>query len=192
MYKVGIDPGHGLPDVHNVGPTGYVEADGVLDISFACQKELQKHGVTVIMTRTTRTGLGLTARANIFNQQKVDIAVSIHTNACGDPKVYGHETIHSIHHARAHDGDELAKTISNRLLRELNEPLRRVFDRESEKFPDHDYYTVIEKTAMPCVIVEVAFHSNINEEQKLKDPAFRQRAGIAIAHGILEHLGVAI
>lgn len=182
--RIGLDAGHGFPDVHNVGPTGYVEAEGTLDMALACREELLRLGYDVCMTRMSKQGLSLTGRCNILNQARVDYAVSIHSNATGDPNVRGVETIYSIHHAKTKDGDELAKTVADALTRELGLPLRRMFDRESVNYPGNDYYTLIDKTAMTCIIAEVAFHSNPKEEALLKDPLFRKRAGQAIAHGI--------
>lgn len=182
--KVGLDPGHGGKDRANRGPTGYIEADGALDIAIACMNELVNHGIEVVMTRKKDATLSLTQRAKILNDAKVDIALSIHSNACGNPKVRGVETIHSIHTGGL--GDELATIIYKRLQNDLGLPGRRVFSRESENYPGHDYYTIIQKTRMPTVIVEVEFHTNPDAEKLLKDPEFRKRAGECLANAILE------
>ena len=185
MAKIGIDPGHGGADRSNVGPTGYIEADGVLDMALVCRDELVRAGYEVVMTRETDQTLSIAERADIFNQAKVDLAVSIHTNAYDQPRVRGIETIHSIHGG---PGQELACIIANRLQVDLNLPLRRVFSRESETKPGKDYYGIIRLTRMPCVIVEVEFHSNPDAERLLKESWFRQKAGISIAHGIMKFL----
>lgn len=183
MAKIGIDPGHGGADRSNIGPTGYIEADGVLDMSLACRDELVRAGYEVIMTRETDQTLSLAERADIFNRARVDYAVSIHTNACEEPRVRGIETIHSIHGG---PGQGLAAVIANRLQVDLNLPLRRVFSWESETKPGKDRMAIIRLTRMPCVIVEVEFHSNPKAEAHLKDPDFRKRAGVSIARGIME------
>jgi N-acetylmuramoyl-L-alanine amidase len=182
MAKIGIDAGHGGIDRSNVGPTGYIEADGALDIALVCRDELVRAGYDVVMTRETDQTLSLAERADIFNQAGVDLAVSIHTNAYDQPRVRGIETIHSIHKGR---GQELACIIANRLQVDLNLPLRRVFSRESETKPGKDYYGIIRLTRMPCVIVEVEFHSNPDAERLLKESWFRQKAGVSIANGII-------
>lgn len=132
MAKIGIDPGHGGADRSNVGPTGYVEADGVLDISLACREELIKAGYKVVMTREADQTLSLDQRATILNRAKVDYAVSIHTNATANPGVRGIETIYSIHGTR---GKKLARVIYERLHKDLGIPQRRTFCRESESSP---------------------------------------------------------
>lgn len=182
--KIGIDPGHGGTDRSNVGPTGYIEADGALDIALVCRDELVRAGYDVVMTRERDETLSLTERANIFNRAGVDLAVSIHTNAAM-PGVRGIETIHSIYKGA---GQELACVIANRLQVDLNLPLRRVFSRESETKVGKDYYGIIRLTRMPCVIVEVEFHSNPDAERLLKEDWFRQKAGISIANGIISFM----
>lgn len=183
--KIGIDAGHGGAERANRGPTGYIEADGVLDMALVCRDELIRAGYTVVMTRERDQTLSIAKRADIFNREKVDLAVSIHTNACKDPRVRGIETIHSI---RGGPGQGLAAVIANRLQVDLNLPLRRVFSRKSETKPGKDYYGIIRLTRMPCVIVEVEFHSNPDAERLLKESWFRQKAGISIAHGIMKFL----
>jgi N-acetylmuramoyl-L-alanine amidase len=180
--KIGIDPGHGGADRSNIGPTGYIEADGALEMALVCRDELIRAGYTVVMTRETDQTLSLAERADIFNRAKVDLAVSIHTNAYKNPQVRGIETIHSIHGG---PGQGLAAVIANRLQVDLNLPLRRVFSWESETKPGKDRMAIIRLTRMPCVIVEVEFHSNPDAERLLKESWFRQRAGVSIAQGIM-------
>lgn len=183
--KIGIDAGHGGADRANRGPTGYIEADGALEMALACRDGLVRVGYDVIMTRERDQTLSIAERADIFNQAKVDLVVSIHTNASKEPRVRGIETIHSIHGG---PGVGLAAVIANRLQMDLNLPLRRVFSRESEVNPGVDYYGMIRKTRMPCTIIEVEFHSNPDAERLLKEVWFRQKAGISIAHGIMKFL----
>lgn len=183
MVKIGLDPGHGGADRSNRGPTGYIEADGVLDMALACRDELIGFGYDVFMTRETDKTLTLSQRAAMLNRAGVDLAVSIHTNAAATPGVRGIETIHSI---RGGPGKQLATELAHRLQGDLELPLRRVFTRESLANPGKDYYGIIRQTTMPCVIVEVEFHSNPEAEQLLKDAEFRRQAGVSIARGIFD------
>ena len=187
--KIGIDAGHGWPEVANKGPTGYVEAEGVLDIAHACRTELQNNGVLVFMTRTGKDGLTLRQRADKLNAADVDLIVSIHTNACNTSSVRGVETIYSIHGGV---GKELALVLLEQLHQDLNVPKRRMFCRKSETHEGKDYYYIIRCTKKPCVIVEVEFHSNPEAETLLKESDFRIRAGRSIARGILKFAGVEV
>jgi N-acetylmuramoyl-L-alanine amidase len=183
-YKIGIDPGHGGRDRFNVGPTGYVEADGVLNMSFHCADELTKAGHTVLMSRKKDETLSITQREQFFDNNDVDFVLSIHTNAVGDPRVRGIETIHSVFKTL---GKPLAETICKQLKKDLNLPVRRVFSYDNPKTPElDDYYGMIRETNAPCVIVEVEFHSNPDAERLLKDPEFQEKAGRSIAKGFLK------
>ncbi len=183
---IGIDPGHGGTDRSNHGPTGYIEADGVLDISLACRDELVSQGYGVIITRKTDKTLSLSQRAAVFNKAGCSLAVSIHTNAAPVSSIRGIETIYSI---LGGTGKELAEVLAKQLKNDLQLTIRRIFSRESEVNRGTDYYGIIRQTKMPCVIVEVEFHSNPDAESLLKDPGFRRRAGISIAKGIIKFLG---
>jgi N-acetylmuramoyl-L-alanine amidase len=182
--KIALDPGHGGADRKNTGPTGYVEADGVLDIASHCRDELQNAGFTVFMTRGSDRTLSIRERARLINQAQADVAVSIHTNAAADPRIRGVEVIHSIHGG---PGERLATILYNRLAHDLHLPQRRRFQRIGNQ--GRDYYGIIRKTSMPCVIVEVEFHTNPEAERLLQDPLFRRKAGIALAGGVAEYYG---
>lgn len=45
------------------GPTGYVEADGVLDVALACREAFLNAGYEVVMTRETDKSLTVSQRA---------------------------------------------------------------------------------------------------------------------------------
>ena len=45
-------------------------------------------------------------------------------------------------------------------------------------------FYVLANTTMPSVLVESAFITNDNEEQKLKDPEFRQKIAEGICNGL--------
>lgn len=59
MKRIFIDPGHGGSDRYNRGPTGYVEADGALDIALKLRNKLQSIGFDVGMTRDKDTTVAL-------------------------------------------------------------------------------------------------------------------------------------
>ena len=185
-----IDPGHGGRDRANRGPTGYVEADGTLAIAKACRCVLEAAGVKVIMTRETDEDLAppdkpysveadLIARARIANNAKANYFVSVHTNAFKDPAARGTET-HC--YSTTSPGFKLAKTVQDAVVGALG-----TTDRGVKVSPQ---FIVLRYTAMPAVLVEVAYHTNPEEERLLKQPAFLRKAGEAVAVGILRFLGL--
>jgi N-acetylmuramoyl-L-alanine amidase len=176
-----IDPGHGGRDRANRGPTGYVEADGALDMALTAGMVLRSHGYKVVFTRDsdrdlagkTYTSSGdLGGRVALANNAKVEVFVSIHTNAGG-----GHGT-ETYHYPGSAKGKRLAERVQRAVVGELGLTSRGV--KESS-------FYVLKATAMPACLVEVAFHDNVLEEQLLKEPAFRARAGFAIASGIMDY-----
>lgn len=88
-HVVIVDAGHGGPDNGMSGPIGAArkvyEKNITLSLSRKLAAELEKRGVTVVMTRTRDTLIALRDRGRIANQAKGDVFVSIHVNAA-NPK----------------------------------------------------------------------------------------------------------
>lgn len=187
MAKICIDPGHGGSDRANRGPTGYIEADGVLDISLRLAAKLRAAGHEIKLTRDKDMTLTLEQRAKIANDWGADIFVSEHSNAGPSPSARGVEVIHSIHGG---PGKKLAQLIYDELVA-LGLPGRKVYSRQSEKYPGKDYYGVIRMTKMPAVIVENEFHTNPEAEKILKDPAWREKIAEAQTRAIMKFFGQA-
>ncbi len=181
--RVCLDPGHGGNDRANRGPTGYVEADGVLDIALRTRTLLQSAGLPVVMTRDRDTAVSLAARTAYAAAQDADILVSIHTDAYSDSRANGCTVFCSV---RDDQSRNLAVAIEQ-ALRNVGRPSRGV--RTRVLADGRDYYHVIREARMPAVLVECAFHSNPTEEALLKTPEFRQLIATAIADGIKAFVG---
>ena len=82
-----IDPGHGGRDQGMSGPIGgspwFIEKEVVLEVGKKLAAELRRHGVEVVMTRTTDTLIALSDRGHIANRSRGDVFISIHVNAPG-------------------------------------------------------------------------------------------------------------
>jgi len=186
-----IDPGHGGNDRANVGPTGYVEADGVLDISKILKAKLEATGkFDIKLTRDTDKTLGLSERARIAANFGSKFFISQHTNAASATSK-GAEVFYSV--KRPNDR-KYAEKMSANIANALGIYNRGPKVRESENYPGQDYYTVInvsERYGIPHIfLVESAFHSNPNEEKLLKDPKMREAIADAQAKVICEIFGV--
>lgn len=173
-----LDPGHGGNDRANRGPTGYVEADGVLDIALRARPLLRAAGLGVMLTRERDLTLSLATRTKLVLTQKADIFVSIHTDAFSDPSAMGCTVFYG---ARDPLSKKLAAAIEKE-LRLMGRPSRGIKTRLLAN--GRDYYHVIRETDMPAVLVECAFHTNPAEEALLKTDSFRQLLATAIAGGI--------
>ncbi len=106
IKKVMIDAGHGGKDP---GALGKKSKEKNLTLAIALKVghyiETNVPGVTVEYTRTTDKFIELGRRAEMANEAKADVFISIHINACNNPKVYGSSTYVNGH---AKDADNLA------------------------------------------------------------------------------------
>jgi len=82
-HTVVVDPGHGGADPGNPGmhfPRGLTEKDITLGIGRLVRTELQRRGLSVVLTRSTDTLIDLASRPT-FCSADCDLFVSIHINS---------------------------------------------------------------------------------------------------------------
>ena len=82
IYKVFLSAGHGGKDSGAVG-LGLVEKDINLRMMLACKKELERHGVVVVVSREKDENDGTPVEVREANASCADVAVSLHNNAGG-------------------------------------------------------------------------------------------------------------
>lgn len=185
MNKVWIDDGHGGSDPGAVA-LGLVEKSINLVMSLSCKAELERHNVLVGMTRLGDATVSLTQRATLANNWGAHYFISIHNNAGGGDRG---EVIHSVNNGK---GLELANKIAIKIKTETQQDFVKVYSRPSTSSPNKDYYSVIANTKMPAVIVEGAFLDNHLDNNAIDTVEEQKGFGVAIAHGILNQLDVAI
>jgi N-acetylmuramoyl-L-alanine amidase len=181
MAKVFIAPGHGGTDPGAVA-NGIKEKDANLTISLACQAELIRHGVTVLMSRSKDESETLAQQVNECNSFAPELAVNIHNNAGGGD---GAEAYY-------HYGGGKSKTLAVNVLDEIVKIGQNSRGAKIKKNAQGtDYYGFIRDTKAPAVIVECAFLDNATDI-KIIDTVTEQKAmGVAIAKGVLKTLGIA-
>jgi len=178
-----LDPGHGGFDSGAIGPNGTRESDITLAVAFQAEKYLSS-AVKVHLTRRDNKSLAsdsaidLKKRASITQEACAKCFVSIHCNNEKDKKTSGVVTYHN---AGNEKGRRLAASIHNRLA-----PAVGLFSRGLRE-KDYD---VLNYSACPSALVELAYISNYQEEALLKTADFQDRAAWAIASGIASYLGV--
>ena len=79
--KIGIDPGHGGRDPGAVGPTKLYEKDVALGVSLELGRILKNAGPEPVLTRADDRVVELVTRTALLNNQKCDLAISIHCNS---------------------------------------------------------------------------------------------------------------
>ena len=165
---------------------------------------LQQHSVDVVLTRdgdytpgNASPDYDLQARCDIANRAGADVFVSVHADAALDPSAHGTTTYY-------YDGSAEGKKLAEMLLAAVvsGTGLAASLPPQLVVLPDNftpnldgrgtklSHFYVLKFTAMPASLVEVAFISNPQEEAMLNDPAFQDAAGLAIAKGICDYLGV--
>lgn len=182
MAKVFLGVGHGGADSGAVA-NGYKEKALNLSIALACHSELVRHGVQVMMSRTTDENDALAEEIKECNAYKPDLAIDIHNNAGGG------DGVEAFYY---HKGGT-SKTLADNVLAEIvkiGQNSRGAKTRLNSS--GKDYYGFIRETInIPAVIVECAFIDNKTDLQIIDTAAEQKTMGVAIAKGILKTLGIA-
>lgn len=170
-----IDPGHGGADPGATGYSGLKEKVVTLAVGKNLETLLKEAESTVIMTRTGDQFVSNTKRVEMANEAKADIYVSIHANAFTNPDSNGTET----HYCEKNGNSEASRFLANKLQRELVSTLG-LRDRGVKK----NSFFVLTNTEMPAALVELAFLTNPEEEELLRDAKSHKKSAEAIYRGL--------
>ncbi|HEX2862899.1 MAG TPA: N-acetylmuramoyl-L-alanine amidase [Lacunisphaera sp.] len=199
-----LDPGHGGNDPGTENRAfKYQEKTFTLDVAQRLQRDLERRGYRVALTRTSDVRLkrtqaaDLRERAERANRQRADLFVSIHFNALSNqPKVHGVETY----------------TLTPAGQRSTAAPRRTIGDSKVQPGNRHDHWNTVLAGALhrslldrlgaadrglkrarwgvlrpvncPAVLVEAGFLSNRAEAAKIGTAAYRQQIAEALGEGI--------
>lgn len=174
MKKVYLDPGHGGTDS---GATGneIKEKDIVLAVAKKLEVKLKKCNLDIRMSRTTDDYKTLEYRSTDANNWGADCFVSIHANSADATSAQGVETYcykfaYRPLADKVHEEIIASKTYTkNRGVKEGN-------------------FHVVRETNMDACLVELAFISNAEDANLLKNK--QDEFATAIAKGICKYLGV--
>lgn len=171
---------------------GYQEHAFNWDVSLRVRTILQAHGVQVIMTRDSDTGVGpcVDSRARIGNQAGVAAVVSIHAD--GAP-TSGHG-FHVCEDSRQPAGPVVAAA-SHRLTVAVHDALlggsgltTSSYLGSNGYFPRDDL-AGLNLATVPATFLEIGNMRNSGDAALQSSPAGRQRIANAVAAGILAWLG---
>jgi N-acetylmuramoyl-L-alanine amidase len=132
----------------------------------------------IIETRNTDDYVKLSTRCYVANKNKSDIFVSIHANSFYKSSVKGTETLY---YPTSSEGKKLAGVIQNSMISNMKDVVDRGIKPRDDLF-------VLKYTAMPAVLVELGFISNIEEEKRLNDDLYLTLLMESVAEGILKYL----
>lgn len=179
-YRVFLGVGHGGSDPGAVA-NGFREKDLNLPIALACRDELERHDVTVLMSRTKDEDETLSGKINMCNDFNPHVALDIHNNAGGGD---GAEVFHTY---KGGTGKTLAENILAEIVK-IGQNSRGAKTKVNSRGVDG--YLFIRNTYSPAVIVECAFMDTKKDLALVDTPEEQKKMGIAIAKGILATLGI--
>jgi N-acetylmuramoyl-L-alanine amidase len=171
---------------------GYQEHAFNWDVSLRVRTILQAHGVRVIMTRDSDTGVGpcVDERARIGNQAGVAAVVSIHADGAATS---GHG-FHVCEDSRQPAGPVVAAA-SHRLTVAMHDALlggsgltTSSYLGSNGYFPRDDL-AGLNLAGVPATFLEIGNMRNGGDAALQSSPAGRQRIAAAVAAGILAWLG---
>lgn len=174
-----VDAGHGGKD-QGTNSQDILEKDVNLSVARLLAKNLEKAGAQVIMTRTADTYIGLEERAQLANDAKADLFISVHCNYCeDDASVQGLECYYS---KDSTGGQILAETISDQM---------DTIDQTVSRGARTADYRVLLRTEMPAVLIELGYFSNSSECRKLATSEYQSLLAENIAEAVMNEQTIA-
>ena len=172
---IGLDAGHGGPYPGAYSPSGLKEKDVNLDIVLKAAEILRKKGAKVVLTRDGDTGPSMTERKQIWREGNVDLAISVHNNASGNPLT----TMGTSAYYKHIFDRQLASSLHQSMLSLglANFGLTGNFN-----------FSLNGPTDYPNALVEVLFMSSLPEEELLADPEYRGKLAAKIVEGLENYL----
>jgi len=181
-----LDPGHG-PGTVNGSPDGsYKEQEFCWDMYTRIKPLLEKQGITVVGTRGQNEKPSLINRCKVSDNAKVDLFLSIHSNAEGG---IGWGSASGLIVLTSSGPDAAQRNVAARVL--LNRFREAGMVIRGNGLDHNIDLVVIAKTDAPACLIEYGFHTNQGDVSKLKDPAYRDKLAVATAKGVCDYLGVA-
>ncbi|MFZ5467867.1 MAG: N-acetylmuramoyl-L-alanine amidase [Myxococcota bacterium] len=218
VRRVVIDAGHGGHDTGAIGPSGVQEKDVALEISKKVAARLTEVGLEVVLTREDDTFLKLEERAQLANQARGDLFISVHCNSAPSKKLRGVETyslniasdryslrLAARENASTEKGiNDLALILADlatkanteesaRLAAKVQRGLVSALSAKHKGIKDlgtkEALFYVLLGAKMPAILVETSFLSNPVEEKLLGSSRYQEDVATAIAEGVREFLG---
>lgn len=168
--KYFIDYGHGGVDP---GATGgnVLEKNINKLVGERVKFHLERHGQTVVLTRTNDESVSLQERVNIINKNNCDLGISIHCNSFSDTSVQGVESYTWGNKSRE-------KLLAEKVHKEIIKAKLYYKNRGLKE----SQFTILSPD-IPCCLVELGFISNDSDRKLMLDNI--ENFAIAITRGLL-------
>jgi len=210
-FVIMLDPGHGGSDPGSIGHNGLQEKVLTLDIAKRAERILEKqHNINVLLTRDSDKGMSRKSRVQRVKNSNADMIVSLHLNHLPQTDVNLVETFYAAPHniqesiekqQAARKGflktnaqrPDFSFTNGSKTLASLMQ--KNVYEEVIQTNPDtdnagvkQDTLYILTRSFTPGVLIELSCLSNIQEAERLSEPAYRQRLAEALARGVREYL----
>jgi N-acetylmuramoyl-L-alanine amidase len=176
VKRVSIEIGHGGNDPGAV--RGSIrEKDINLVVGLELRRQLERHGVKVLVNRTTDVGF----RVADFREKVItfnpDVGVSVHTNAFNGT-ARGFEVFRNTNAFR---------TTSNLLCAGIEREVKKL-GQTSRGIKDSPF--LMSSLSCPTAYLELGFLDNPNDYKQFDTPAKQRSFAVAYAKGILDYFGI--
>ena len=199
--KIGIDPGHqarGNSDKEPVAPgsdemkakvssgtagvrTGVAEYLVNMDVSLQLRDALEALGAEVYLTHeTVDVDISNMERAIMMNDLGVDLVLRIHCNGSTNSKANGI----GLYIRKTGENAEACELAAQALLPAMSAATGA---REDGIFK-RDTYTGLNWSTVPCILVEMGYMSNPEEDVLLNDPEYQAKLVEGMVEGICAYM----
>ncbi|MFA6334565.1 MAG: N-acetylmuramoyl-L-alanine amidase [Bacteroidales bacterium] len=173
---IGIDAGHGGSASGAVSPSGFQEKEQNLAMAYMLKQELEKRGAKVVMSRKDDSDMAMAERLSVFKNENIDLLISIHCNAGGNPLVNGGTSTYY----RYIEYRDLAESILKRLV--------KIDGVKNFGLVGNFNFSLNSPTNFPSVLVETLFMSSLPDEEKITDNVFQKEMMVQVAKGLEDYL----
>lgn len=167
--KICIDAGHYGMAYNKGAAPGYYESERMWQLGKHLKEELERLGVSVIMTRNTITdNPTLTSRGR--TGKNCTLLISLHSNAASDPTANHAVAFYQVPHSGTVDdrSKKAAIRLSEAVGKIMGIPYKTAYkkssnDKDCNGTLDDNYYTVLHSAflaGVPAVLVEHGFHTD--------------------------------
>ena len=198
--RIGIDPGHqehANSEKEPVAPnssetkakvssgtagvsTGIAEYITDLEVALKLREALEAQGCEVYMTRETNdVNISNLERAEMMNELGVDLVLRLHCDGATDKSANGIGMFVRKTGEKQEESEAAATVLLEAMSEATGAKARGVFLR--------DTYTMNNGSIVPCILVEMGYMSNPDEDEKLNDPAYQDLLVQGMVEGIARY-----
>ncbi|MGD9897765.1 MAG: N-acetylmuramoyl-L-alanine amidase [Calditrichaceae bacterium] len=189
-FNIVIDPGHGglsqLKD-YKRGPSGLREAEVNLRVAIYLKSFLEKAGAKVALTRNDDVYMSLADRAEMTNTSGADFLISLHHNASANPNTNFVSVYYHIHPDLSPASMDIARNVYFGLVDALHLPQISPDGLHSDQQIYPEGFGLLRTVKIPAILCESSFHSNRDEEKRLKNKDYNKREAYGIFLGLAKY-----